>query len=77
MAPVDQHPGARPELRRVLAARTPAERAAAMVDLAASDAEAAHLRAGAAAPMTARQHREAYGPRAGYYPGPWPSPEPE
>jgi hypothetical protein len=68
----------RPELACVLNAETPAERAAATLDMLAADAAA--VTAGTPSPITARQYVKAYGPRTDHYPGPWPEPvdqEPE
>ena len=30
---------------------------------------------GTSSPTTLKQYREAYGPREGHYPGPWPEPD--
>jgi hypothetical protein len=57
---------------RVLDAETPAERAAASLDLLAHDA--AVVTADTPAPISERQYRTAYGPRTEHYPGPWPEP---
>jgi hypothetical protein len=68
---VDTQPGVRPELRRVLTARTPADLADATLDLHAAHAADAH--AGHAGGMTAAQYRQAYGPGDPDRPGPWPA----